>query len=243
MKIAIQLYTLRVECQIDFLKTLEQVAALGYEGVEFAGFHHIEASVLKVKLEELKLVPLSAHIPLEELENNLEEVINYNKTIGNFRIVCPFSKWENEEEFQKIVKILTIATAVLKENDMELFYHNHSHEFEKINNRYKLDLLIDAVEGMKMELDTCWVSQAKVDVLEYMESHKEYLALIHIKDSDYNGDDFILKALGEGCLPILDIINKSEQLELEWIIVENDFPKPDGITNITRSMEFLRRAL
>ena len=36
--VALQLYTLREELEKDFTGTLEKVAALGYQGVEFAGF-------------------------------------------------------------------------------------------------------------------------------------------------------------------------------------------------------------
>lgn len=243
MKIALQMYTVREESQVNFLKTLEEVSKIGYEGVEFAGFYEVEARVLKAKLDELHLFPLSAHIPLEQLENNLDEVMKYNKTIGNTTIVCPYSKWENDEEYQNIVSILNRAKTVLAENDMKLLYHNHSHEFEKSGHRYKLDLLLESVKGMKLELDTCWVAHGKVDVLEYMAIHTDDLELVHIKDIDYDGEEFVLRELGGGSLPIMDIINKSEELGLEWIIVENDFPKPDGITNIRKSIEFLRRLL
>lgn len=35
--IGLQLYTLRDACKDDFLGTIEQVARMGYAGVEFAG--------------------------------------------------------------------------------------------------------------------------------------------------------------------------------------------------------------
>lgn len=243
MRIALQMYTLRDECDIDFIKTLEKVSSLGYEGVEFAGFYDISASVLKEKLDELNLLALSSHTGIDLLENELDKVIKYNKIIGNKQIVCPFSNWENDEEFLVIVSVLNHAMEVLKANGMTLLYHNHSHEFEMVDHQYKLDLLLEAVEGMKLELDTCWVSHGKVDVVNYMENNKNKIDLVHIKDIEYNDDNYILKELGGGCLPIAKIINKSKEIGLDWLIVENDLPKPDGMTNITNSMEFLRRIL
>ena len=126
---------------------------------------------------------------------------------------------------------------------MTLLYHNHSHEFEMIDHQYKLDLLLEAVDGMKLELDTCWVSHGKVDVLTYMENNKNKIDLVHIKDIEYSGDDYILRELGSGCLPIEQIIDKSKEIGLDWIIVENYMHKPEGMSNITKSMEFLRRIL
>ena len=37
-KIALQLYSVRDDCAKDFFNTIRQVAAIGYERVEFAGY-------------------------------------------------------------------------------------------------------------------------------------------------------------------------------------------------------------
>lgn len=74
-KLAVQLYTVREEAGKDFIGTLEKVAALGYEGVEFAGFFDIPANVLKYQLDRLGLTPVGSHTPLEQLVDHLDEVI------------------------------------------------------------------------------------------------------------------------------------------------------------------------
>ena len=38
MKIALQLYSIKDEMEKDFMGTLEKVAKMGYQGVEFAGY-------------------------------------------------------------------------------------------------------------------------------------------------------------------------------------------------------------
>ena len=45
--VALQLYSLRDECEKDFVGTLEKVAKLGFNGVEFAGYGGLDAVALK----------------------------------------------------------------------------------------------------------------------------------------------------------------------------------------------------
>ena len=55
MKLAVQLYSVRDDYKTgeEFLKILEKVKEIGFEGVEFAGFGCCEPEVIKAKLDEL----------------------------------------------------------------------------------------------------------------------------------------------------------------------------------------------
>ena len=55
MKIGLQLFTLRDETAKDFEGTLRQVAEMGYEGVEFAGYGDASAEEMRDLLNELGL--------------------------------------------------------------------------------------------------------------------------------------------------------------------------------------------
>lgn len=241
-QIGVQLYTLRDDCEKDFLGTLSKVAALGYKGVEFAGFYGVEADVLKAHLDQLGLVAVSSHTSLVALENSLEEVIAYNQVIGNNNIVCPWSQWDSPESFVAIVSALNMVATALTEVGMNLYYHNHAHEFEQINGQYALDILFDKTEakGVQMELDTYWVQHAGIDPVAYMEKYNSRCGLIHLKDMKTVENRQVPAAIGEGTMPIKEILKKAEALEIPWILVENDYPVPNGIDNITLSMLYLR---
>ena len=60
--------------------------------------------------------------------------------------------------------------------------------------------------------------------------------LIHIKD----GIDGSPKALGEGQNDLKAIVKATKEIGLEWLILENDNPSPDGLSDITRSMNWLK---
>ena len=61
MKLAVQLYSLRHDYETgeEFLKILEKVKEIGFDGVEFAGFAGLEPEIIKAKLDELGLSALS----------------------------------------------------------------------------------------------------------------------------------------------------------------------------------------
>lgn len=235
--VAIQLYTLREEAHKDFIGTLEKVAQIGYEGVEFAGFFDTPAEVLKGHLERLGLKAVGSHTPLEALTTKLDEVIAYNKIIGNKYIVCPWSDIKNLDTLTILVDQLKEAVEILKHHDMELLYHNHDHEFVKIEDVYILDRLYDAFEGgLKAEIDTFWAFRAGVDVSQYLMKHKKLIRMVHLKD----GTKDKLAALGEGEAPLHEIVKTVKEIGLEWLIVENDEPYPNGIEDATRSLKYLK---
>ena len=237
LKRAVQLYTVREEASKDFLGTLEKVAELGYEGVEFAGFFDVPAEVLKEHLDKLGLAAIGSHTPMQLLLDDIEAVIAYNKIIGNSNIICPWAKVENEEDLKTLITQLRSVIGLIQEAGMELMYHNHAHEFITIEGNYALDLLLEAFQGgLKPEVDTFWVYRAGVDVEEYLLKHKESIKLIHVKDGTEEGP----MALGEGDAPVRTVMSVAEELGLEWIIIENDNPLPDGLSDIGRSMDYIK---
>ena len=235
-KLAVQLYTVREEAGRNFIGTLEKVAALGYEGVEFAGFFDAPANVLKDQLDRLGLIPVGSHTPLEQLVDHLDEVITYNKTIGNPYIVCPWSGVKDEESLGVLAAQLQKVVQRLQDEGMMLIYHNHDHEFKKIGENYLLDLLFEKCEGLYAEIDTYWVHHAGVDVIEYLMKHKDRVKLIHLKD----GIGHELKAIGEGTAPVKQVVELMQKWPIEWVIVENDEPSPNGLKDIERSMTYIK---
>ncbi|GMQ58319.1 sugar phosphate isomerase/epimerase [Vallitalea sediminicola] len=245
IKIALQLYTVREECQTDFIGTLEKVSELGYEGVELAGVHGLTAEQLKKDLDRLNLKVVGSHIGLDELEKDLDNIIDYNKTINNSIIVCPYGKWENKDELEELVCKLNTISNQLNNAGLQLLYHNHSHEFDKIDDSYGLDLLYTLTKksNMLMELDTHWVKRADKDVIDYMNQNKDILKLVHIKDMKEINGEKTFAAIGEGTMDIQAIINKASEIGCSWVIVENDQPEPNGIENVTVSINNLKNML
>lgn len=237
VQLGVQLYTLREECSQDFLGTLEKVAALGYQGVEFAGFFDVPAEQLKGHLDQLGLDVVGSHTSLEMLQYHLDEVIEYNTKLGNRYIICPWATVSTAYEVDQLAQELGRISDALRKHDMILGYHNHDHEFKVIEGTYALTRLFSQLRGKVVsELDTFWVHRAGVDPVDYMKQIGHQLALVHLKD----GTKDSLKALGEGEVNLRAIIEQSEKIGVKWLVVENDEPSPNGLDDVTRSINHLK---
>jgi len=76
-KLGVQAYTLRNEMETDFIGGLEQVRRIGYEAIEFAGFHGVSIRDVKEACDRLGLVPVSSHVPIEKLESSKQNIFTY----------------------------------------------------------------------------------------------------------------------------------------------------------------------
>lgn len=88
-----------------------------------------------------------------------------------------------------------------------------------------------------LELDTYWVFNSKVDVCDYIKANASRIGLIHLKDGGLDSNPC---AIGEGKNDIHGIINTAKEAGFEWLIVENDNPTPDGLSDTARSIHHLK---
>ncbi len=237
MKVALQLYTVRDCCETgaELLSALKEVKQAGYEGVEFAGARDVDAQTMKQALDQLGLVPVAAHQSLEELENHLEELIAYHQVLGTKALVCAYAPTSTKDEREYLERVLIRAQQQAASSGIQILYHNHTHELQEQDGRCPLD---EIVRCCPLELDTYWAFHSGRDVPAYMKEHQERIGLLHLKDGDTQG---VPCAIGEGCNPIQPILNAAKELQLEWVIVENDDPVPDGLSDMKRSIQHLKQ--
>lgn len=183
MKINLQLWSVKDDTAADFFGTLEKVAAMGYTGVEFAGFGGIPAEEMKKKLDELGLEGISAHVSYDLLTNELEETIAYLKTIGASYIICPGAKVNSVENAKEIAAEFNRIGRICRENGLIFGYHNHDFEFKKDQDQYPLEVLFDHVDPQYVvqQPDVFWVEYAGLDALDYLQKHRDRCPIIHLK--------------------------------------------------------------
>lgn len=242
--VAVQLYTLRDALKEDFMGTLEKVAEIGYQGVEFAGFGGFDALELKAKLETLNLKPAGAHISLDELKSNLQEIIKYNLQLGNKYIVCPWASFTKREDYIDLAKTLDNIGKELKEAGLHLCYHNHAHELDLYDGEYALDILFNQVDSeyLKAEIDTYWVTYAGLDAIEYMKKYSGRTPLIHIKDMAATKEREFTE-IGNGTIDIKSISEQTKNNGAQWLIVEQDICKRNPIESVKISFDNLKKIM
>lgn len=248
MNIGLQMYTLRDAVAEDFEGTLRKVAAMGYAGVEFAGYGGMEATALKALLDELKLQAIGSHIPLTSLLERLDEEIEYMKIIGGKYIVCPWLAADERDEaaWQEHVKAFQTIGEKIAAAGLVFAYHNHDFEFHvQMDGQPVFDALYSKIDAayLQVEMDIGWVQYAGNDPLAYIRKYAGRLPLLHLKDYEDNktGDSSIATVeLGRGKLHLNDIIQVAEESQVEWIIVEQDTCTNPPLESVAESFEWLK---
>ncbi|MBC1586872.1 sugar phosphate isomerase/epimerase family protein [Listeria seeligeri] len=240
-KIALQLWSVKEACEMDFFGTLEEVAKMGYEGIEFAGYYGKSANEIKTKLAELGLEIAGSHISKEQLEADLDNVISFEKELGNQHIVCPYADFETEQEWFDFTSSLSAITQTINEAGLEFSYHNHAHELERISNQTTLEMLLENVLEMNAELDTYWLEYAGVGVIPFIEKYHGRLPLVHIKDMSAKSKESTI--IGEGVLNIQGYITAALNSGSKWLIVEQEAFSEEPLVSVSKGRDYLASLL
>ncbi len=242
LPVALQLYSVRDEMAKDFVGTLKKVADIGYKGVEFAGFGGFSAVELKGILEGLGLVPVGSHTSVKQMSENLDEVIEYNLTLGNKYVICPYNTYESKESLIKASQLYNEIGEKVRVGGLEFLYHNHDFEFKKYDGEYGIDILFNGVkpENMAAEIDTGWVFYAGINPADYVRSYTGRCPLVHIKDfTSIEGRNFI--EIGRGIVDIKAIAAAAVDAGTKWLIAEQDECSIPSLESVRISYENLKK--
>ena len=201
LPVAVQVYSVRDDAAADFPGTLKKIKEMGYDGIEFAGLYGYAPAELKKMCEEIGLVPISAHVPYYDMLSDPKGVLGQYAEIGCKFVAIPYLTPEcrpGTEGFADVVKNALALGKVAKELGMQMLYHNHDFEFDKIDGKYALDVLYDTVpaEYLQTELDCCWVKVGGEDPAGYITKYSGRAPVVHLKDFVGGKSDNMYELIG-----------------------------------------------
>lgn len=230
MEVSLQLYSIYEETGKDFRKALSQVGEIGFAGVEFAGYGDFTKEELTAYLKKNQLYAVGAHCGLEVFEHSFVEELEFSEAIGLEYIICPYAKVDTMEDIDHLVKVLNKAGELAKEKNIKVGYHNHAHEFIKVDGKYPLDLIAEKTsDQVILEVDVFWVAYAELDPIAYIKKWGKKVELVHLKQID-DGKNNV--DMGEGILDMQKI--KEAAVHAKYFILEHEeYDKPvwDSIRN------------
>ncbi len=218
--IALQLWSIKNECQKNLEEALKKVKKKGYDGVEFAGYYGRTAEQITHILKETGLEVAGSHVPYDQLKEALDETLEFEQAIGNTRVVVPYASFETLKEWDQFIKNLILFSRAATERGIDLYYHNHAHEFSDIRNQDMLSYLSKKVERLYYEVDLYWLSYAGVVIHDWVDKHQEKIRLFHIKDKQV--EPLESTELGTGVLPIKEYIEIVQKLQMPWVVIEQE---------------------
>jgi sugar phosphate isomerase/epimerase len=240
-QIAIQLYTVRRLAAQDLPGTLRAVAAAGYGAVELAGLPDVPARELASLLDAANLRVVASHEGIERLRDDVTAVAERLSAVGCPRVIVPWMPEDDRRDVDAVRRFggeLGRFAEQLAAHGMNLGYHNHAFEFAPLNGTTVWDVMLaELSSAIELELDVYWAAVGGRDPAAEIRANPGRIRLLHMKDMA-DGDEPHDAPLGDGILPVPDLVAAARSTGVEWFIVEQDEPA-DALADIGRSFEYL----
>lgn len=234
LPVAFQLFSVEKELEEDARGTLKALKDMGYDGVEVCGCTYgMSYDEFYEYCKSIGLNIASAHYSLGTMAERGEEIYSEFAKMGCEYIAVPWlvrDQLPGGENYKDTVEKFISAGKKAHEYGMQLLFHNHAQEFEKLDGKYLLDTLLDDVGAylLRGEYDTGWVKFAGEDPAAYMEKNAFRCDIVHLKDfyapRDRKVENPEFRPTGYGCLDVPSILDAAEKVKAKWIIIEQDKP-------------------
>lgn len=222
MKFGLQLYTLRRAFRDDPVATLERVAELGYDEVEFAAPLDMDFAALRRRMDAAGLSAPSAHVGLDDLRQRPAEVLAMGEALGCRYLVLPYLTPE-QRRWDEVIASLDGLADMVAEKGFGFAYHNHDFEFEGPAGARPYDRLLAGTDPDRvgLELDLYWTRKAGEDPEEMLGRLRGRVKLVHLKDMAEDGD---MADVGAGVMDYGRLLEAARAAGAEHFIVEHDRP-------------------
>lgn len=242
IQVGVQLYSIRALCAEDLPGTLKAVKAMGYAGVEFAGYHGRNAKQIRQMLNDIGLVSCGTHTGLNTIRPDaLSGLIDFNREIGNKYLIVPGMNHNAAQGWIDFAKLFSEAAVTAKAAGMHVGYHNHKHEFtDKFDGKSKWQIFYDhASPDVCMQLDVGHAVAAGEDPVFWIKKYPNRSFTLHAKEI-YPGPG-ILGQVPEGKTGVNwdQVFAAAEADVTEWYIVETE-ADPRSLDNVRGCIEFLK---
>jgi len=276
--IGLQLWSVRNNLEKDYLWTLEKIAEVGYQNLELITTvtpeglifgQDMRAAELRKNLDRFGLHAVSSHfVPTADMR--LEAIIDDLHVLGVDSLGCAIGFWSNEMEVIDFNKKFNYYAETCKKGGVQLYYHNHYHEFQVFGEKSIYEMMIEQMDQdlVMFEFDTYWAVRGGQDPIYWLKKLGKRCDLLHQKDLPANASPVILferfgydtnitidtmwetqnidhfTEVGEGKLNITGFIQAARKYNnTRYVFIEQDMTKKTELESIAVSLANMNRLL
>jgi sugar phosphate isomerase/epimerase len=251
-KLSVQLWSIKDDVASDFEGTLKKLAAMGFQGVEFAGNFGPYAENpkgLKKFLESLGLQASGAHVGFDKLTgDNLEKTVAFYKAIDcNYLIIPMDMRAFSQEGAKEVAADLEAVQAKLKPHGMYTGYHNHRGEMLGEFGSTPWDVIGKGTSSeVILQQDVGWTEVADKDPVDFIKAYPGRTITTHYKASAPHEGNTEHPIIGQDTTDweALIVANRTYGGTL-WLVVEQEV-YPEGMTpmqSVEASLKGLQKVI
>lgn len=236
-------------------KVLKQLADMGYTAVEAANYgdgklYGVTPEQFKADIEAAGLKVMSSHVTRNLNDDELksknftealkwwDECIDAHKRAGMRYMVIPWcSVPKTLADLQTICDYYNQVGKKVAAAGMKLGYHNHSHEFQKVEGKVMEDYMIEHTDPnyLFFQMDVYWTVRGQMSPVDYFNKYPGRFTLLHIKDNS---------EIGQSGMVGFDAIFKNfDKAGAEgWVLELEHGSTPNILDGMRESAEYIKKA-
>ena len=198
--IGLQLYSLRDLVKEEGIqKVLETASKMGYKNLETASYDNgkiygLAPAEFKKMVNDLGMKCTSAHLGQAFTKEKEAEVMSWwdqaidaHNELGVKYMVQPWMPVTDQTTLDDLKMYCDYFNEIGKrcqQNGMKFGYHNHAHEFQKVEDKVMYDYMLEHTnpEYVFFQMDVYWVVRGQNSPVDYFNKYPGRFKIFHIKD-------------------------------------------------------------
>jgi sugar phosphate isomerase/epimerase len=267
----LQLWSVKDALEADRAGTLQKIGAMGYREVELYKLPSSPAE-FKKQCEDAGLTIVGGHVQLKALKDR--KTIDGALQLGMHYLIVVFPTLRSladkeiftmppaelnalydrisADDYQWNAEQLNLRGAALRQDGLQLGYHNHTIDLKTFGKRSAYEILIDSTDPglVVFEMDCGHMVHAGADPLAYLRKYPKRIQLLHLKDMKAGFDVSTSPAgaelgtnaeLGDGVIDWKKLFQVAAQGNIKHYFVEHEgkmaHPPLEAVAN---SLDYLK---
>jgi len=246
LPLGVQTYIVRDTIGADFAGTLKRLAGLGFQAIEMCSppgygkdwepLTKLTAAQMRETIRAAGLSCESCHYPFVELQEHLDERIAFAKELGLTQMVISgfwLKKDAPLDDWRKSADACNRLGERTRKAGLQLAFHNHHMEFEKIGGVLIYDELLRALdpELVKMQFQVAVVNIG-YKAVTYFKKHPGRFISLHL--ADYSAELKKSVPVGQGVVDWEELFTGAKAAGVKNFFVEM------GVDLLKPSCDYLR---
>ena len=226
--IGLELYSVRNEMKKDTMATLDGVAKMGYQVVEFFAPYYQwtpeYAKDVRKKLDDLGLRCNSTHNgPVSFSADGVGKALELNGILGSkYIVMASAGKVEGADGWKKVADTLNFGNDKMKAQNIHAGYHNHAAEWKTVDGKVPMEILAaDTDKTIMLQFDVGTALEENRDPVAWINSNPGRIRSLHLKE--WSKEKGYKCLLGEGIGPWKKVFAAAEKKGgVEYYLIEQE---------------------
>jgi len=246
LNLGAQLYTIRdyMTNAADYEKALCRLSEIGYKYAQVSCIgSDITPKIIKKVSKNTGINIILTHWHTDKLLNNTDELIEEHKVFDCKAIGiggCPYGN--SRDAYLRFCEDYAAAFEKIKKAGMVFLFHNHRYEFEKFDEKYGIDIILENTDpdAVKLTFDTYWAVTAGIDPARFILDRPGRIFCTHLKDMKVVNNEVVMTEMLTGNINFDAVMEASLKTGVKWHFVEQDRVYMDSIESLKISHDNLK---